>query len=437
MKVHNAKIVSIPVDNAARHVAAAAAKELEKKYPGMKVLVTRDPSHCIDLLMKDLANTAVMKRAIAIARKIRDFVKIDRIDSIRRKAAQVHELLFYSAVFCPVETRMNLIHDVAVSARKCRDFLMLLPGNTEFQTFLGERTPAKKAELEELMLYFKDEQVWKTLEMVIAFTLPFKEAHLVCSSQDTPLSVYVLLVQALRNDINKCLTPDFDALLGEGSRAEVAGMIRDRFNMDGQDPEGRKVGLLDEHHLMCFLCDPKSRLWRQLFYLQTSKAALVRKMIEWYVPLGDDDSDEMRQKVLRDFESFDSQTSDWFHTFDTALLDVPSSEDLKENNKSFGIKDVLKYSKETGAITGRLQWFECYAGSSDFYRLVAKPLLSMGTVGSMDCERRAKALKNTILTKERNKLLDPTGVALLRSHENLRHIMNAKMALGKRVTDPL
>jgi len=110
---------------------------------------------------------------------------------------------------------------------------------------------------------------------------------------------------------------------------------------------------------------------------------------------------------------------------------------LKENNKSFGIKDVMKYSKDTGAIMGRMQWFECYAGSSDFYRLVAKPLLSMGTVGSMDCERRAKPMKNLILTRDRNRLLDPTGVALLRSYENLRHIMNAKKMVGKRVSESL
>ena len=69
--------------------------------------------------------------------------------------------------------------------------------------------------------------------------------------------------------------------------------------------------------------------------------------------------------------------------------------------------------------------------------MVAKPLLSVGTVGSMDCERRAKPLKNTILTKDRNRMLDPTGVALLRGYENLRHIMHAKKMLGKRIADSL
>ena len=67
-----------------------------------------------------------------------------------------------------------------------------------------------------------------------------------------------------------------------------------------------------------------------------------------------------------------------------------------------------------------------------FYRKVAKPLLSMGTVGSMDVERMANPLKNTILTKKRNRLNDPNGVSLL-----LHHIMAAKKLLGKRITDSL
>ena len=91
----------------------------------------------------------------------------------------------------------------------------------------------------------------------------------------------------------------------------------------------------------------------------------------------------------------------------------------------------------SGAISGRLQWFECYAGASLFYQKVAKPLLSMGTVGSMDCERRAKALKHTILTKKRNRMKDETGVALLRGHENLRHLLNAKKLLGKQIHESL
>jgi len=131
---------------------------------------------------------------------------------------------------------------------------------------------------------------------------------------------------------------------GNGTPDEVASMIRERFNMSGIDPSGQKVGLLDEHHLMCFLCDPKSRAWRKVFQLQTNKAALVRKMVEWYwyVPLDDDGSDEMRKRVLKDFEEFDTQTNGWFESFADPLPQIPSSEELQRNNKSFDIKDVVK-----------------------------------------------------------------------------------------------
>ena len=62
----------------------------------------------------------------------------------------------------------------------------------------------------------------------------------------------------------------------------------------------------------------------------------------------------------------------------------------------------------------------------------------MGTVGSRIVNvSRAKPLKNTILTKDRNRMLDPTGVALLRGYENRRHIMHAKKMLAKRIVDSL
>ena len=74
-----------------------------------------------------------------------------------------------------------------------------------------------------------------------------------------PLSAYPIAVQALRNSINKGLNAEegkFDRLLGEGARAEVADMIRGRFNMDGTPPSGAKVWLLDKHQIWTWYCDP-------------------------------------------------------------------------------------------------------------------------------------------------------------------------------------
>ena len=45
-----AEVASIAVDNAARSVAKAVCD----KFPGMNIMLLRDPGHCIDLLSKDL-----------------------------------------------------------------------------------------------------------------------------------------------------------------------------------------------------------------------------------------------------------------------------------------------------------------------------------------------------------------------------------------------
>ena len=67
---------------------------------------------------------------------------------------------------------------------------------------------------------------------------------------------------------------------------------------------------------------------------------------------------------------------------------------------------------------------------------MAKPLLSMHTVGSIDVERRIKPVKNDILSKTCNRLSDSKATVLYRTSENLNHLMKAKKILGKNITDP-
>ena len=88
-------------------------------------------------------------------------------------------------------------------------------------------------------------------------------------------------------------------------------------------------------------------------------------------------------------------------------------------------------------MQGRFNFFETFSEHSEFYQNIAKPLLSMQTVGSIDVERRIKPIKHNILTKKRNRLQDPKGVALYRASENLKHIMDTKLILGKKITDSL
>ena len=86
-------------------------------------------------------------------------------------------------------------------------------------------------------------------------------------------------------------------------------------------------------------------------------------------------------------------------------------------------------------MEARLNWYGTFAANSELYLKVAKPLLSMRTVGSMDVERTVKPVKHEIMTRNRNRLSDPKGVALFRAKVNLKHIMDAKQRLGKCITD--
>ena len=173
----------------------------------------------------------------------------------------------------------TMVHDYVYAARSQHNFVMCLWGNHKFQVYYRERTNAAKEKLSGIFERCRNLKRWERMKVLNeGLTIHFKVVHGLCSREDFPLSAYPLLIQALRNDINKGINFErgqFDVLLGQGARAEIANMIRERFNMDGKDPSGKKVGLLDRHHLMAFLVDPFAHDWRGKFELQTSKAELV------------------------------------------------------------------------------------------------------------------------------------------------------------------
>ena len=125
------------------------------------------------------------------------------------------------------------------------------------------------------------------------------------------------------------------------------------------------------------------------------------------------------------------------HIFEDPLPSPVSEEELTKQNKLFSIQDVQEWVEKHDSIQGRFEFFEAYAANSEFYLKVVKPLLSMGTVGSICTERRIKCIKGSAMTKKRNRLTDPKGVVLMRAGENLNHIMKAKKIIGKKITDSL
>ena len=434
MKKYKCRVSSIAVDNAARSVA----EEVCKKFPKENIMMLRDPGHCIDLLMKDLMKTAVVKRVVDDGRLVRKLVSTDRISAIKEESIEEGDIDFAGVTIAIVETRMNLVHDFLVATQKQSQFCILLNSNEKFRKYRRERTPKDRENLDGLTSKFSNSSFWERMEVITTnLTGPLKRAHSLVCREDVPLSAYPPLIQALKNEINQGLSMgegEFDLLLGDGAAKEIGDMLRIRFNMDGDHPGGQKVPLLDRYHWFCFICDPFSALLRNHFAIP-QLATCLREMIEAYVPLDGDGGNTARQRMKQEFLDFYTHQGEWMHTFDTEVPVAVSSEVIAHNNINLKIDDVEEWIKNGGGIKGRLQFFEAFAANSDFYLRVAKPLLSMRTSGSIDVERRNKSLKHNIVTKKRNRIKDPKGICLLRSSENLKHIMKAKKALGKRITD--
>ncbi len=101
--------------------------------------------------------------------------------------------------------------------------------------------------------------------MLINLAKVFYNAHRLCSRNDAPLISYVLIVQGIKNAVDRIIEGEdgkFDRILGPGSADTISYVIDSRFNLDGAKPRGSKVGLIDEYHIWCFLMDPCNYEWR-------------------------------------------------------------------------------------------------------------------------------------------------------------------------------
>ena len=125
------------------------------------------------------------------------------------------------------------------------------------------------------------------------------------------------------------------------------------------------------------------------------------------------------------------------HTFGEPLPEPVSAQQLRTNMEAITIDEVITFVEETKNVMARLEFFNTFAANNLFFIKVARPLLSMRTVGSMDVERKVKPIKEKILTKGRNRIKDKKGAALYGLRENLNHIMKAKKQLGKKITQSL
>ena len=127
------------------------------------------------------------------------------------------------------------------------------------------------------------------------------------------------------------------------------------------------------------------------------------------------------------FQDFAAHTGAWAHHWDEPLAPAATEGELALATKNIELGQVSDWITKHGGINGRLCWFEAYAPHSKFYRLVAEPLLSVRTAGSIDVERAVKPIKNSILAKDRNRLDDNAAEVLMRASENLKFLMKVKL----------
>ncbi len=102
------KIASISVDNVACKIAESVAKKLQAD--GDPALLLHDPTHCIDLLSKDLANTSVVCSVFGETKAVFDLCQTNRIDNIRKESIKAGNIPNSVVAQNVVDTRMNLTY---------------------------------------------------------------------------------------------------------------------------------------------------------------------------------------------------------------------------------------------------------------------------------------------------------------------------------------
>jgi hypothetical protein len=195
----NTKIASISVDNAASKLANRVAKKLNAD--GDATLPLCNPAHCIDLLSKDLAKSSVVHTVLAEAKEVFDFCWTNRIDNIRKEAIDAGDIPVSIVVQNVCETCMNLTYINLKSALVQSTFIASLPTNDSYKKYYGERSNARKQELD-AFLQNCNHGCWQHMLVLIYLAKVFHDAHKLCSCQDAPLSFYILIVQGIKNAVD-------------------------------------------------------------------------------------------------------------------------------------------------------------------------------------------------------------------------------------------
>jgi hypothetical protein len=406
------------VDNAAADVMTAALKKYAESFPDEPTILTdRDPSHCIDLVAKDSAVIPCFSTLHDDAKKLITFLTEHRIKGIKDTLIQLGKVVKCGEINAISDTRFNKLGQLFQSLVKQKPFLDILRSTREFKAYYSSRSTKRKKTIDD-QLNVATPQFFLRLQLATQWFVPIEHAQKLTSSQATPKSAYFPIVQALRNELYNVLepsddngTPPFDEVFNHDAAEEAAAFIDRRFNMSGKPPVGAKVGLLDEHAIWCHLVDPfKEKLGYDLEIID-GLACVRNKLIRTMVRGGGAEYNTKCNTMLLFFNDYCTRQGVWKYVFELDRVDLPSE---KTDVMDMRLSDVAIWLEETGGLESRLSYIGGGGMSNgELFHLILKPLLSMGTSGSVVVERAAKPLKNYVLSKHRNKLgLDRANTCL-------------------------
>jgi hypothetical protein len=273
---------------------------------------------------------------------------------------------------------------------------------------------------------------YQQLELASRWFTVFKYANKLTSSNSFPMSAYLPTVQAIRNGINQvlnCKDADFSVIMGAEVKAAVIAMVRVRFNMDGVEPTGAKVGLLDQNQVWAHMVDPYKHQLSPAVHIQGGLPSHMRDMCDFFYPVDNVNHSTEQQNInkvtraeaRREFSKLHSLQGNYGMLFDFAVPAALSDEDSMLAQQGLTLEAVSAWVDSSGRHHARLQFFSPLP-STEFFETFVTPLLSIRTTGSIAVERVAKPLKNKVMTKQCNKLGLEKAETALRLGLNLRYL---------------
>jgi len=425
-------VTNIAVDNAAKVVMASVCTSYLAARPDEpKILQTRDPAHCIDLLPKDCVKVMNDDSPYGFGQLCKDtqvllnLLTTDRVAGIIQDGKRtlllprdMPKATSYS------DTRMNKAATMFKTIQGNKPFFDNARTLPSFMVYYNASTPSRKAVIDN-QLELATSLYFERVVIAIKWFKAFEDGYNIVSSNRTPMSAYLPTVQAMRNELNSALANeggrDYFTLFGEASELELTDFIRTRFNMDGVDPEGRRVGLLDPYQLWAYMVDPFRKILAHPVVFMPSPHYHINAMLDFFSAGVTPEEQRPLKLALNQYLSRQGFWMDMFR--DEITGPVLSQEAVVNAQEQLTLQDVRNWIEITGGHESRLEFFQMVPDNL-CHKMILTTLMSMRTTGSIAVERIAKPFKVNVLSKKRNRLLTSNAELLLRVGLNLRFLLD-------------